>query len=470
MLEYQPKILLPGRGLIVYEPYFAQQCTLLSQSQFRHVNKSRQIGWTTTLAIEAVWAFAHTPAAEIVVLSKSQDEAIKFLNKFYVAYDSVFKRDPQMPALVKRNNLSAAGENGATITVLTSSKGAGRSFSATAVYFDEMAHTIYADDIYQAAIPSISVTGGRVTLFSTPKGKANKFYEIGSEPEDFGYEGFQFEWWWSPLHNRFYKDFITAYFAGDQEGQRVAIEKARNHKLFKILRRSFKGSELAFQQEYECRYDANTNSVFSSAQIKSFFKPRAEFPDLHHDEENDYTDECWTSDRQEGHIYETGVDLGRKRDATVIVTFDTSVAPIRLVEYKRLPPGTADWSIIHLAVRQTHDKFKTSEMVHDSTGVGDSISEIIEDISEPIQIKNNTARTGMKYNLIENLRRAADDRAVIMPKIKQLRKEFEGYEWDDKNLVQDSVMAVALIASQFYEAEAVWSGVDTTVSYTEGFS
>lgn len=461
ILQYQPRIRLPGKGLLPFEPYWAQQQVLLEDGN-RHLNKGRQMGFTTVFAIEALWAFIYRPAAEIIVLSKSEKEAKKFLDKFYVAYHSIKDEDPNCPRLTAENRFDAAGTNGATINVLTSSKGAGRSFSATDLYFDEMAHTVYADDIYQAAMPTIAVTNGRVTLFSTPKGRNNKFAEVGEDPKEHGYAPFTFEWWFSPMYNAYYEDFMAAWLAGDKDGAARVVEEARKKPSFKKLRQSFKGSELAFKQEFEAAYDASTNSVFSVTQLRSIFKPATQV-DLTHDEWNRFTDECWTSDPIEGHQYYSSTDFGRKRDANVTVTFDISEWPHRMVEYKRIPPGTTDWKLIELAVRETHDKFK-SEMVHDVTGIGDVIGDLLSDISDGLHLSNN-ARSGVKYNIIENLRRAADQEAIVMPKLKQLYKEFKKYEWDDSYLEQDSVLAVAMAVYQFYRPDDTWVGVDTETSY-----
>ena len=102
VLEYEPLIRLPNTGDIVFEPYYAQQVTLKDDSRWRIFNKMRQGGFTTDFsAVEAVHDMLYQDAPEIIVLSKSQDEAINFLDKFYLSYESVKDKEPNYSPLIK---------------------------------------------------------------------------------------------------------------------------------------------------------------------------------------------------------------------------------------------------------------------------------------------------------------------------------------------------------------------------------
>ena len=455
ILTYQPKIRIPSLGYKTYEPFWAQQQVLLDTGRFRHINKARQIGYTTTFAIEALHDFIYTPAAEIIVLSKSEGEAKRFLEKFYDAYDSISDKDPHCPNLKARNTLNAISEHGATINVLTSSKNAGRSFSATRLYFDEMAHTQFADDIYQASIPTISTTGGKVTLFSSPKGRGGLFAEIGRNTEDQGFSSHTFPWWFAPMNNCVYEEYMESYYAGDFKEQARLIEKAKTGEWYETNMKKY--STLAFQQEFECNYDADEDSVFNARQLKNCFRKNylEEVPGAMY--------EHWYIEPDKDHNHVTGIDLGRKRDATVIKTYDVDSTPIRLVEYKRIPPATSDWGLIELAIRDTYAKFE-SDMIHDATGVGDAIGERIEDISEP-----HVLTATNKYNILENTRRAMDLGVFIEAKIGRSYREFEEYIWNDKHIVQDCVIATALAVKVFYQPESTWTGA-INLDYVESIN
>jgi len=65
ILEYQPKILLPGKGQIPFEPWPFQQEFLQCRDRFRAINKPRQCGISTTGAAEAAWEFDNVPGAQM---------------------------------------------------------------------------------------------------------------------------------------------------------------------------------------------------------------------------------------------------------------------------------------------------------------------------------------------------------------------------------------------------------------------
>lgn len=462
ILEYSPQILLPGKGYIDFEPYYAQQQVLKDRNRLRLLNKYRQGGFTTAFAAEAAHSFIHTPGAEIVVLSKSEKEAKKFHDKFYAILRSV--DDPDKPRIDVENKLyTASSETGSSLQTLTSSPETGRSFSATDVYFDEMAHTRYADDIYQAAGPTVAVTKGRITCFSTPKGRSNLFARLCETPTDFGFSYHQFEWWFSPFFNPRYKQFMAAYLAKDKRAMAAEITAAKASDWYKSTLKQA-GSILAFKQEYECSFDADEATVFSDAQLGRVFERNYL---THWNDDFGVAEDFWRKERQEGHRYVTFADLGRKRDATVIVTVDIDAEPRpEVAEYKRIPPGYSDWGLIISHLRQTQDYFK-SEMQHDATGVGDPISEAIADISEPVII-SNTVNSRVKFNMIVNNQKAMDEGAYRVPKIKQLYDEHKKYLWNDRNLVQDSVIALAGAVLMFYDPGETFVGVQKDFSYVEG--
>jgi hypothetical protein len=54
-----------------------------------------------------------------------------------------------------------------------------------------------------------------------------------------------------------------------------------------------------------------------------------------------------------------------------------------------------------------------------------------------------------------------------MPKIEELYAEHQRYIWDDKDIVQDTVMANGLAIHSFYDIEDVWTGIDSTIQLVE---
>lgn len=459
VLEYSPKILLPGKGYVPFDPFDYQQDFLLDTSKNRAVNKARQLGLSTAVGAEAAWKLTHIPGWVGIILSKDQKASINLLKYVYDILYSVKDVDPDFPKLGKTNQQEiTVPELGSRIVSINATPETGRSYSASDWYFDEIAHTPYVEDIFQAAAPTVAQTGGGITVFSSPKGKGNLFHKIITKPEDYGFSVHTIYWWDNPVYNPYLKEMKAC--GKDSPEWDLWLKKAKEGDWYKKTRKKF--SELAFKQEFECNFDADEDSVFNDRQLAKAFVRNY----LEQGIDNEAPDmSYYTSDKIEGHYYATGIDFGRKRDATVIITYDITQKPARVVEYKRIEPGCS-WEEILLTTRKTYDKFE-SDMLCDATGVGDVIYESISDIADPYIISDNQFSKN-KYNLIENLRRAMDNKAIKMPKIPQLYKEHEQYLWNDKLIVQDSVIANALAVKQFYDPDSSFVGADPSFNYLEG--
>lgn len=423
---------------------------MLCDDRFRAMNKPRQCGISTTAAAEAAWKVTHMPGAQIIIVSKDLDAAINFHKYIYNILYSIQKKDPDFPVFGKTNTRETTFPSlGSRIMSLTASKETGRSFSATDWYFDEMAFAEYADDIFQAAAPTISQTNGKITAISTPKGRSNLFARIFERPEDYEFTTFNFKWWDVPTYNPYFDQYTAA--TSDQERDKW-IAKARTGAWYKTMRPKY--TELTWAQEFEGSFDADQEAVFSTRQIeRTFWKNWI-------DEAVDPLGLCseyYTTDAIEGHEYATGADLGRKRDPTVVITYDITVDPAVMVEFKYIPPGAADYVQIARSIRQTHEKFNEAEVQVDATGSGDPVHQQIEDISTGFLFT-----LSKKQNIVEKVRLAMDNGAIKMPKVKPMYAEHQKYVWQDKNIKQDTVMANALAVDLFYDPEDVFVGYDET--------
>ncbi len=415
------------------------------RDRFRAINKPRQCGISTTAAAEAAWEFDNVPGAQIVIISKDKDAAVNFHKYVYAILHSIRKNNPNAPALLKTNERETTNSIGSRIVSLAASKESGRSFSATHLYFDELAFVVYAEEIWQAASATLAQTGGRVTAISTPKGRANLFYRIFEAPDHMGFTIFSYAWWDVPTYNPYYDEYIAAETPADKK---MWIEKAKTGKWYRSERPKY--TDLAWRQEFEGAFDANQGSVFSTRQLEKVFHRNWL---IHKEDPAGVLDVWWTSGKNENGLYATGIDLGRKNDPTVMITYDYSVRPARMVDFKYIEAGRAEWDMIEKALLE-HLEHWTPEAVHDGTGVGDSMTEALYGLSEPFFF----TKTG-KQNIVERMQHAFDFRMVRIPKIPILFREHQRYIWDDKDIVQDTVMANALAISVFHETEDVFDGV-----------
>lgn len=453
-LEYQPTILLPGKGQIPFDPWPFQQDFMMCRDRFRCINKPRQCGISTTAAVEAAWEFDNVPGAQIVIISKDQDAAINFHKYIRGVLFSVRKNNKKAPKIIKDNERETTNALGNRIVSLAASKESGRSFSATHLFFDELAFIQYAEDIWQAATATLSQTNGRVTAISTPKGRANLFYRIFEDKNHMGFTIFNYSWLDVPTYNPFYHEYIAAKKLGDKKLINELTEKAKTGKWYRQMRPNY--TELAWKQEFEGAFDANVGTVFSTRQIERVFQrnylTRKEDP-------RGILSYWYTSEKQPNHLYATGIDLGRKNDPTVIITYDYTDEKARLVDFKYIEGGTTGWEMIEKIAMEHLLQWEPLAQ-HDGTGSGDAITEALSGYSDPFMF----TKSG-KQNMIERVQHAFDHGKVYLPKIEPLFREHQIYIWDDKDIVQDTVMANALAISAFYSIDDAFVGFDSTFNF-----
>ena len=95
-------------------------------------------------------------------------------------------------------------------------------------------------------------------------------------------------------------------------------------------------------------------------------------------------------------------------------------------------------SSIEREIRQAHYESGADVLV-DSTGVGDALYGMVQDIAEPVDF-----RGGRKDDLLEHLQAVIDAGLVRSPFIAELADEMTTYQRDDKLLSTDNLMALAI--------------------------
>jgi hypothetical protein len=456
ILEYQPTILLPGKGQVSLDPWPFQQDFINCRDQFRIINKPRQCGISTIAAAEVAFEFDNIPGSQIVIISKDKEAARNFHTYVYNVLKSVRKTNPDAPALVKTNETVTTNDIGSKITTLASSKEAGRSFSATHLIFDELAFIEYADDIWQAATATLAQTNGRVTAISTPKGRANLFARIFEDEGHMGFTVFDYKWWDVPTYNPYYDEYIAAKNARDRKAVDKYIALARGGSWYKTMKPKY--TDLAWRQEFEGAFDANVGSVFSTRSLERVFHRNWL---TEKDDPNQLISEWWTSEKKPGRLYVSGVDLGRKNDPTVFVTYDVTdydpndrdedgrfLSPAILCDFKWIEPATVEWSEIE-RIALEHYMFWDGDATHDGTGSSDGFSESVEGYSEPFMFTKESKR-----GIVACIQHAFDHGAVKLPKISRLYREHQRYQWDDKDISQDTVMSNGLAIQLFHSGGA----------------
>jgi hypothetical protein len=186
---------------------------------------------------------------------------------------------------------------------------------------------------------------------------------------------------------------------------------------------------------------------------------------------------------QKGHVYVTAWDLGRQTDFTVGCTLDVTEKPWRLVDFTRL--NKVSWEEIYATVKRVREEYDCSFAYIDGTGpMGDVVEEELRKRDVPvwsIKMSSRVTKTDLintLQNCMDEGRQASAQRVIVdehgrdsmnpvleppggdwgwlrIPPHTQLLDELGLYRFDDKKLVQDSVIALAMAVKAAYDRDAV---------------
>lgn len=202
----------PQSGRIKFDLRDAQVETIRHWMNNRYsvVLKARQIGFSTLAAAYAFWLTFFWPDRFVVMLSRTEREAAKLLQKSKYGYKFL----PQWmkvrgPELVSDNQLKMTFANESAIESLPSGNDPARGESVYLVIVDEMAFLPNPEEAW-ASIEPVADVGGRVICLSTANGSGNFFHHMwtGSQNGTNGFSGLFFPWSASDRDDDWYESKI----------------------------------------------------------------------------------------------------------------------------------------------------------------------------------------------------------------------------------------------------------------------
>lgn len=155
--------------------------------------------------------------------------------------------------------------------------------------------------------------------------------------------------------------------------------------------------------------------------------------------------------RYPSHRYVHGWDLANRKDWATGFTIDTTSLTDANGQTKRMPVVEYErfrrqgWKHLYSRIRDRHHRFggeAHSSTVIDSTGVGDTAVEELEDI----KAEGYWFTKPSKDDLLANLQSVLNLREISSPFIGEVNDELSFYDRDDENLITDCVMGLGLAA------------------------
>lgn len=395
-LEWAKKnatLVLPVEGRVHFDPYPYQACIMSDDSPRRLILKARQTGISNMIALEALHLTLTKEYKTVLFVSRNKTAAAQLIAYCKHTWDNL---TGSYPRLTTDNQSELGWDNHSRIISLPSNKSTGRSFSATRVYLDEFAFANYDSYVYESVGGTVS-TGGDMTVLSTPNGRTNMFYRLWSGLEGGSWSRHQVHWSECPRY--------TAEWAKERRAEMSAQSWA---------------------QEYDLDFAMSGLAVFNESDLRAC-------------RDADYEPAKMAFSRM---IY--AWDIGRRHDHTVCVGLGQLA-------------HSDDWYLAHFErflqpypVIQSRIEAVTLSNPHaehyiESNGIGDPVIEnLSERARELVTPFVMTARS--KVQAVQALQLLVEQHHFHHNE-QVLDRELSLYQWDDKGLIQDTVMASATAAN-----------------------
>jgi len=213
-----------------------QAAVLRSPSRRILLNCTRQAGKTSITAVLALHTAIYQPRALILLFSKAQRQSSELLAKIHGHINTM----QQPPNLVKEAVTELKLLNGSRIVSLPGDGDSIRGYSAPSLIVEDEAAFV-SDELYEAFLPMLATSNGRLVLMSTPNGKRGHFYHA-----------------WAGLSSKWQRESVTA----DQVSRISAdyIDEMRSEY-----------GPWKFQQEFYCKFVEADDQFFSDAAIERAF-------------------------------------------------------------------------------------------------------------------------------------------------------------------------------------------------------
>ena len=363
----------------VLYPY--QQCWLADTSRLKAGMFARQTGKTFTAALEIVLDCTDAEdaggASRWVILSRSErqareamEEGVKrHLNTLQRVYDYV-ENDGLATAKVQVLEVRLPG--GSRVTALPANPDTARGFSAN-VLLDEFAFHADSRKIWAALFPVITA-GRKLRVVSTPNGKANKFYELMTDPEQL------------PEGRNPWSRHVVDIHQAVAEGLPCDVE---------LLRRGL-GDPDAWAQEYELQWLDEASAWLPYDLLAGVEDKRAGNP------------KGFTG----GQAF-IGNDIGARRDLWVAWVWERVGDVLWTREVRTL--RRASFAAQAKTLDELVERYRPRRIVMDQTGMGEAPTEAAKRRHGQRRVEGVLFTADRKQSLATLLKQHAEDRKMRIP-------------------------------------------------------
>jgi len=316
-----------GSPILLYD---YQKKFLLDEAPFRIIMKARQLGLSWVIALEGLFTALSKPYQTILFVSSGEEAAKRVLQYVY----SFIHGMAVPPKLLSRSMTECRFPNQSRIVSLPNNDRTVRGYRAHKVYCDEFAALLNDGDILAAIQPSIS-RGGSMTILSTPRGRANRFWDLWDDPAS-GYSRHRIPWTDCP--DKEYRKMI-------RQMQKTMLD-------------------LDFRQEYCCDPSISDMAFFTRELLQGVVNPKLHYFSL----------------LQTKNKVVMGIDFGKRVSSTAITIAERCPDKVRIRFQEELRNMPYDFAVGERSsqlkrIAHINASFDVDEINIDATGVGVRLEE-----------------------------------------------------------------------------------------------
>lgn len=332
-------------------------------ARWRIANKSRQIGFSLTVGVDAIQGALIRERNQLITSASAANAEI------VMDYIRQHLDNLELLATTDKEGYIEL-PNGRHIRVCSTNWRTARGFNGD-VYLDELAFTVRDKELWRAIIPSITAVRGRVTVVSTPKSRIDKFWQI-----------------WDSKSTKWSRHCVTIHDA-IRDGFPVDLEE---------LRELFDPEE--FAQAYECLPLDTAESYIPYNLIEPcLYDPLA-----------DAVAAELLADRSLPVVY--GADIGRTRDETAVAETarHNGVTWCMSMKSWQKTPFTVQKERLERLLQQP----QTQLLVIDKGGIGMNLHEDLA-FAYPSMVRGVSFAPAVKERLAKKMRIAFEEKKIRIP-------------------------------------------------------
>ncbi len=333
----------------------------MDPNRFLCLRWSRQSGKTLVVSVLILWTALTKPASHIAVVAPSLRQS-----KYVLRRIALFAEKLPRGRVRQIQKTRIDFTNGSTIEAFPNNPSTIRGPSLNLVYCDEMGFIRDDEELYDSVLFTISTTGGRFIVSSTPGSKENLFYKICND-------------------TTFSRYHVTWKEALEPNGH-------LKEDVLDAIRKQLEGDPWRWQREMMAEFAEDEESFFPLKLITSAIDQNLTYLSL--------------AERVQARSLNVGVDFGKHHDHSVVAVADLDMTSkiASLIHLHQFPLETDYGTVIGYIKGLTERWNKVTRIMTDATGVGDVVTSDMKKAGLE-NIWPITFNVQTKTDILENLHR-----------------------------------------------------------------